>query len=126
MYKKGNGMSMVESGTVQCNNYSVTINNVQFTDLVKAGYYRASGDSGGIVFTAPSSGYASPAGIHMGGLTTHPSTTDSLQKCITHLLRCKAVRYRIRFIEIMVCRRIVFIWREVVGDSGDFPLQGKP
>ena len=63
-------MSMVESGTVQCNNYSVTINNVQFTDLVKVGYYRASGDSGGIVFTAPSSGYASPAGFHKGGVTT--------------------------------------------------------
>ena len=70
MYKKGYGMSMVESGTVQCNNYSVTINNVQFTDLVKAGYYRAGGDSGGIVYTVPSSGYASPAGIHKGGVTT--------------------------------------------------------
>lgn len=70
VYKKGDGMSTVESGAVQCNNYSVTFNNVTITDLVKAGYYRAGGDSGGIVFTAPSGGYASPAGIHMGGLTT--------------------------------------------------------
>lgn len=93
VYKNG-ASTRITSGTVKNSSYSMEVNNVAFTDFVKASYDSDSGDSGAIVYSEPDSfNCAYAVGIHKGSTSQLPWANAVYTKVSNALNDLGAVMY---------------------------------
>ncbi len=93
VYKNG-AMTRITSGEVKSSSYSMEVNGIAFTDLVKANYDSSSGDSGAIVYSElDGDNYAYAVGIHKGKTSQLPWANAVYTKAGNALNDLGAVMY---------------------------------